>query len=135
MLSHSCIPGINSVGHDDLYTHTHTHSIFVKSFAWDLMRCVVALLYFFFFPIITLFWFRYQDNSGLIEWTGKCFLLFCFLENTGYNWHYFFIRYLVEFTKIATWAGIFFVLNANSISLRDIRLFWLSFFFLILSEL
>lgn len=39
----------------------------------------------FYFLVIFFVWFRYQGNTGLIEWIGRCFFLFSFLVEFIYN--------------------------------------------------
>ena len=51
--------------------------------------------------------FTFYADILAYRFSSGYFWLFNFLEEFVYNWYYFFLKCLVEFTSEATWAWIF----------------------------
>ena len=57
------------------------------------------------FLVMFLSGFLYEDNTGLIERIGECFLCFYFLKQIVESWYLFYLKYLVEFTSNPSGPG------------------------------
>ena len=69
-------------------------------------------------------WFCYEDNTGAIEWTVECYLLF-FLEEFVKDWCWFYFKRLAEFPSKPAEPRLFFIgcfLITDSISWYSIVL-------------
>ena len=112
MLTHSCIPGINT---------TWSYVLFFFNDCWislDKILRIFMSMFLLMKNVGFLYDFAqdfYQDNSDLIKWVESCFFIFHFLEVFVQNWYYFFFKCLVQFLSeaIRSWRAFLFYYKFN----------------------
>ena len=74
-------------------------NILLRMFASTFIRDIGLL--FFFSPMVSLVWFCYQDNVGLVKWVWKCALLFF-----GRVWERLVLNHFWMFDRIYHWHSL-----------------------------
>ena len=127
MLNHPCInPGINPTWSWYVILLRY-YWIWFANISWEFSYLYLSgLLTCSVFSCIVLVWFWHKDNAGLIKWIWKCFILFYFGGELEKVWYQFFLKCLVEFSRILVeFSEIISSWNHRFLDFCLLRDFWL----------